>query len=150
VGGLAQTVVEGGQGGGGGQTDGEALGAPPQSWAVGGRCRRGGLPGRWWAKRRTEETEDGRCGEGCLDGRARGRPVGGGRRLHDRAALSIDVARIFECCCLESLLSPNSNSSITVFEPSSYLASALMNILNIARLGLEIHCLLLSDVQSEI
>jgi hypothetical protein len=40
--------------------------------------------------------------------------------------------------------------SITLFEPSSYLALPLMSIMNLARLGLEIHCLLHSYVESEI
>ncbi|GJM91261.1 hypothetical protein PR202_ga07620 [Eleusine coracana subsp. coracana] len=47
--------------------------------------------------------------------------------------LPMDVARIFGRRCLEPLLSPNSNPSVPVFQPSSYLALPLMSILNIAR-----------------
>lgn len=47
--------------------------------------------------------------------------------------LPIDVARIFGRRSLEPLLSPNSHSSVPVFQPSSYLALPLMSILNIAR-----------------
>ncbi|KAG8084102.1 hypothetical protein GUJ93_ZPchr0010g8813 [Zizania palustris] len=47
--------------------------------------------------------------------------------------LPIDVARMFGRRFLEPLLSPNSNSSIPVYQPSSYLALPLMSILNIAR-----------------
>ncbi|RLN40840.1 putative E3 ubiquitin-protein ligase XBOS33 [Panicum miliaceum] len=47
--------------------------------------------------------------------------------------LPMDVARIFGRRSLEALLSPNSHSSVPVFQPSSYLALPLMSILNIAR-----------------
>uniref|UniRef100_A0A0D9XLN7 RING-type E3 ubiquitin transferase n=1 Tax=Leersia perrieri TaxID=77586 RepID=A0A0D9XLN7_9ORYZ len=47
--------------------------------------------------------------------------------------IPVDVARMFGRRFLEPLLSPNSNSSIPVYQPSSYLALPLMSILNIAR-----------------
>jgi hypothetical protein len=77
---IAVEVLEGGRPVA--RRGGEAARAPPRPQKVGGWCWRGSLSRRWRARRSAEEVGDERCGEGRLDGQARGRPTRGRRRPH--------------------------------------------------------------------